>query len=115
VKGDDLVTENVLAGSDVLGDGDGPGEVVLDEIIGSPVLGSGIVQSLLVDLEEGKVTSRSRGAVVTGALRQVVQNGTVVRLGPGVPLELDLATSGDRGDLGARLAGLWYFVSRVYD
>jgi hypothetical protein len=115
VKGDDLVAENVLAGSDVFGDSDGPSEVVLDEVVGGPVLRSGIVQSLLVDLEEGQVTSLDGSAVVTSALRQVVQNGTVVRLGPGVPLKLDLTTSGDSGDLGARLAGLWYLVSRLHD
>lgn len=114
MKCDDLVTENVLAGSDVLGDGDGPGEVVGDEVVRGPALRSGIVQSLLVNLEEGKVTSFNGSAVVTGAPRQVVQNGTVVRLGPGVPLELDLTTSGDSGELGARLAGLWYLVSRVH-
>lgn len=100
------MTENILAGSDVIGDSDSPSEVVLDEIVGSPVLGSGIVQSLLVNLEEGEVTSFNLSAVVTGALRQVVQNGTVVRLGPGVPLELDLATGGDRGESGTSLAGL---------
>jgi len=107
------VTENVLAGSDVLGDSDGPGEVVLDEVVRGPVLRSGIVQSLLVDLEEREVTSIDGGAVVTGTLRQVVHDGTVVRLGPGVPLELDLTTSGDSGELRARLAGLWCFVSPI--
>jgi len=101
VKGDDLVTKDVLAGGDVLGNSDGPGEVVGDEVVRGPVLGRGVVQASLVNLEEREVTSRDAGAVVTSAPGQVVQNGTVVRLGPGVPLELDGTTSSDSGNSGA--------------
>ena len=106
MESNNLVTENVLAGSDVLGDSDGPGVAVLDQVVGCPAVGGGVVESLLVDLEEGKVTGGDGSAVVTGALGQVVKDGTVVRLGPGVPLELDGATSGDSGDLGTGLAVL---------
>ena len=106
MESDDLVAEDVLAGSDVLGNSDGPGVTIRDQVVGSPVLGSTIVESLGVNLEEGKVTSGGGSAVVAGALGQVVDDGTVVRLGPGVPLELDGATSLDRGDLGTRLAVL---------
>ena len=113
MKSDDLVTKDVLAGGDVLGNSDSPGVAVGNQVVGSPVLGSGIVETLLVDLEEGKVAGRGGSAVIASALGEVVDDRTVVRLGPGVPLELDLATSGDSGKLGARLAGLWYFVSRI--
>lgn len=106
MESDNLVTEDVLAGSDVLGNSDGPGVAVGDQIVGGPVLGSGIVQALLVDLEEREVASGDGSAVVAGALGEVVQDGTVVRLGPGVPLELDLTTSSDGGDLGTRLTAL---------
>ena len=100
------MTEDVLAGSDVLGNSDGPGVAVGDQVVGGPAVGGGIVESLLVDLEEGKVTGGDGSAVVTGALGQVVHDGTVVRLGPGVPLELDGTTSGDSGDLSTGLAVL---------
>ena len=106
VKRDDLVTKDVLAGSDVLGDSNGPGEVVGDEVVRGPVLGSAVVQARLVDLEEREVARCDRRAVVAGTLGQVVQNRTVVRLGPGVPLQLNGTTSGDSSDLVTRLTGL---------
>ena len=106
MEGDDLVAEDVLAGSDVLGDSDGPGVAVGDQVIGGPAVGSSVVEALLIDLEEGEVTGGGGGAVVAGALGEVVEDGAVVRLGPGVPLELDLATSSDLGDLGTGLTAL---------
>ena len=106
MKSDDLVTKDVLAGSDILGNSDGPGVAVGDQVVGSPVLGGGVVEALGINLEEREVTSRDGSAVIASALGQVVQNGTVVRLGPGVPLELDGTTSSDSGDLGTRLTAL---------
>ena len=99
VKGNDLVTENVLAWSERFRDRHLPCITCGDQVVGGPVLGSTVVKTGLVDLEEGKVTGGDGGAVITSALGEVVDDGTVVRLGPGVPLELDLATSGDGGDL----------------
>jgi hypothetical protein len=110
VESDDLVAEDVLAGSDVFGNSDSPGIAVGNQVVGSPVLGSGIIDALLVDLEEGKVTSRGGSAVVAGALGQVVEDRTVVRLRPGVPLKLDGATGSDRSDLGTRLTALWSWL-----
>lgn len=106
MQGDNLVTENVLTRSKGLGDGDGPGVAIGDQVVRGPVLGGGVVQALLVDLEEREVAGGGLGAVVTVAPRHVVEDGTVVRLGPGVPLELNLATSSDLSSLGAGLAAL---------
>lgn len=52
VQGDDLVAENVLAWGNGLGDLDGPGEVVGDELLGGPLAA---VEAGLVDLEEAQV------------------------------------------------------------
>jgi len=101
VEGDDLVTEDVLAGSERLRNGDRPLAVSSDELVGSPLARSGaaIDQASLVNLEELKRLLVNGGAVVTSALGEVVDDGTVVRLGPGVsaPLDLNLAAGGDRG------------------
>jgi len=94
VEGDDLVAENVVAGSDRAGDSDRPGQVVVDELGGSPLT---ILVTSGVDLEELQVSSLSRGGVVD--LGHVVDNGTNVRLGPGVPLDVNLSSSSDCGDL----------------
>lgn len=97
MEGDDLVAEDVLTRGERLGDSDGPGVAVGDQLVGGPVVGGGVVETLLVDLEERQVARGDGGAVIASALRHVVEDGTVVGLGPGVPLELDLATSGDLG------------------
>ena len=54
---DDLVTENIVSWSNVGWDLDGPGVVVLDQIVGSPVSwGSrAIDETSTADLEELKV------------------------------------------------------------
>lgn len=100
------MTEDVLAGSNVLGNSDSPGVAVGDQVVGGPALRRGIVEALLVDLEEGKVAGRGGSAVIASALCEVVDNGTVVRLRPGVPLELDGATSSNGGDLSTGLTAL---------
>jgi hypothetical protein len=94
VKSDDLVAENVVTRSDGAGDRDGPGQVVLDELGGSPLT---ILVANGVDLEELQVSSLSRGGVID--LGHVVDNGTDVRLGPGVPLDVNLSSGSDRGNL----------------
>lgn len=52
VQGDDLVTENILAGSNAVWNSDGPGVVVLDELGGSPFA---VFVSRRSDLEELEV------------------------------------------------------------
>jgi hypothetical protein len=54
VQGNDLVTEDVVARSDVAGDGDGPGVVTSDQLIGCPgTWNSGVVEDTnTIDLEE---------------------------------------------------------------
>ena len=95
VHGDDLVTEDVVAGGKSLGDSGDPGVVVLDQVGGSPLLGSDINTSL-VDLDPLEGLDISIGAV-TGALGDVGKDGSEVRLGPGGPDELDLTTGLDGG------------------
>ena len=101
MESDDFVAKNVLARSERLRDGDSPLAVGGDELVGSPLARgrAAIDQTGLVDLEELQSLLVDTGAVVAGALGEVVDDGTVVRLGPGVgaPLELNLATGGDRG------------------
>lgn len=92
VEGNDLVTENVVAGGDVAGDGDIPLEAVADELVGSPAAAG---QTLLGDLEELEVGLGGAGAV-SGALGEIVDERTLVRLGPGVPLDGDRLSGGDR-------------------
>ena len=56
MQGDDLMTKDIVSGSDVLGDGDGPAHVGGDEIVGSPIarFGCPAVETGLVDLIEFK-------------------------------------------------------------
>ena len=76
-----------------------------DKLVRGPLVGGGVEDTSAIELEELEALLLSSAAVAI-ALGQVVQNGAVVRLGPGVPLELDGATSGDSGDLGTGLAVL---------
>ena len=94
VEGDDLVAENVLSRSNGAGDSDRPGEVVVDELGSSPLA---VLVTSLVDLEEAQVSGLSGGSVVD--LGHVVKDRTDVRLGPGVPLDVNGATSSDLSDL----------------
>lgn len=61
-------------------------------------------------LEELKSLLVDAGAVITSALGEIVNDGTVVRLRPGIrtPLDIDLAASGDSG---GDLAGLGFAVA----
>lgn len=95
VKGNDLVTEHVLTRSNGARDSHSPGQVVLDELCGSPLA---VVVTSLVDLEEVQVGGFSRGGIVN--LGHVVDNGTNVGIGPGVPLDVDGSSGSNLGDFG---------------
>lgn len=66
-----------------------------DELVRGPLVGGGIKDTSTIELEELKALLLS-GAAVAIALGQVVHHGAVVRLGPGVPGEGDVAASLDR-------------------
>ncbi|KAL5896110.1 hypothetical protein ACKVWC_011545 [Pyricularia oryzae] len=106
VQGDDLVAEHVVAGSQVAGDGDGGLVAVLDELVGSP---DAVLQTGLADLEE--VERRGVDLVAAGgaAVGEVVDDGALVAVGPGVPLDGHglSGRDGHRGrcGLGALVAG----------
>lgn len=106
VQGDDLVAEHVVAGSQVAGDGDGGLVAVLDELVGSP---DAVLQTGLADLEE--VERRGVDLVAAGgaAVGEVVDDGALVAVGPGVPLDGHglSGRDGHRGRcrLGALVAG----------
>lgn len=94
MQGNDLVAQDVVAGGEALGDVDGPGVVVGDELVGGPLVGGGVEDTRLVELEEAQGGLVGLGAVAL-ALREVVEDRAVVALGPGVPLEVKAAASGD--------------------
>jgi hypothetical protein len=98
VQSNDLVTENVAARGDAAGDGNSVAVVVADEVVGSPGAGNVAVvdKTGLVDLEELQ-RGLVHGSAVTAAVSEVCDNRAVVRLGPLGPLQLNLATSLDRG------------------
>ena len=66
-----------------------------NELVRGPLVGGGIKDTSTIELEELKALLLS-GAAVAIALGQVVHHGAVVRLGPGVPGEGDVAASLDR-------------------
>ena len=101
VQGDDLVAQDVVARGERLGDVDGPLVAVGDELVRGPLVGGGVDDADLGQLEEAQALLVGVGAVA-GALGQVVDDRAVVGLGPGVPLEGHGAASSD-GDGG--LAG----------
>lgn len=94
VEGDDLMSKDILSRGNALGNGNAPGEVVSDELRRSPL---SILVASLIDFEE--VQTRSLGGSCIINLRKVVEDWTNVRLGPGVPLDIDSATSLDSSDL----------------
>jgi hypothetical protein len=95
VKSDDLVAENVLARSNALWDGYGPGVVVGNELVRSPLA---VLETGSVNLEELKVGRLGGGGILN--LGEVVDDGTDVGRGPGGPRDVELATSSDLRDLG---------------
>lgn len=105
VKGNDLMSENIVARSDTGRDGDGPGVAVGNEVVAGPVTRVGAtVETALCDLSEGEAGLVDRAAVSV-ARGEVVNDGAVVRLRPGVPLKSHGATSGHNGVV-ARGSGL---------
>jgi hypothetical protein len=95
VKANDLVSENVVTGLEVSGHGELPGETVTNELIGCPharVATRNV--ALLGDLGPSKACLVDAGEVSADG-SEVLSDGTVVRLGPGVPLQGDDITSSD--------------------
>lgn len=84
---DDLVAEDIVAGSQCRGDGHGPGVVVADQIGGCPCLGvevdAGFVD--LDPLERGLVDSRA-GVIAGATVGYIGQDGTNVGVRPGGPV-----------------------------
>lgn len=119
VKRDDLVTENVVARGDVLGDLYEPGACVGNEHIRRP--GTRVRPVEVTDLVDLEKLERGlvNGLAVAVAVGQVVQNGPLVRVGPGDgPLDGDGVARVDRcvaacwsgvlvADDVARLIGIW--------
>jgi len=66
-----------------------------DELVRGPLVGGSVKDTGTGELEEGEALLVSLGAV-TRALGEVINHRTVVRLGPGVPLEDHVAAGGDR-------------------
>ena len=66
-----------------------------DELVRGPLVGGGIEDTSTIKLEELEALLLGSAAVAI-ALGQVVQDGAVVRLGPGVPSECHVAASLDR-------------------
>lgn len=106
VKSDDLVSENVVAGLEVSGHGELPGETVADELVGCPVAGVATRDvALLGDLGPSKASLVDAGEV-SADRSEVLGDGTVVRLGPGVPLQGDNIASGNSDSVADRLGAL---------
>lgn len=102
VKSNDLVAEDVLASSKVLGDGDGPCVVLTDHLDSSPLAILVTVGLDLGPLESGLVNRLD----ITSVGSNVGDNGADVGLGPGGPVELDCSTSGNGGHgVGGELGG----------
>jgi hypothetical protein len=111
VQSDDFVTQDVVARGEGLGDVDGPLVAVGDELVGAPLVGGGVDDTRRGELEEGEGLLVGGGAVAL-ALGEVVDDGAVVGLGPGVPLQGHGAAGGDGdggfaggGFLGLRVRG----------
>lgn len=90
MEGDDFVTEDVVTWCDVGWDGESTSVVVSNQSVGSPGSrwGRTIDETTSLDLEElecGLVV----GSTVTSTLGEVVDDWSVMRLGPCGPLELN--------------------------
>ncbi|KAI6754104.1 hypothetical protein HG530_013280 [Fusarium avenaceum] len=104
VESNDLVTEDVRTGLEAGGDGDLPGVASGNEVVGGELATGG--HTGLGDLEELEVGLVDLGAAIGTARSEVVDDGTLVRLGPGVPLDGDLLTGLDAGGLDSVLGAL---------
>lgn len=93
VQSHQLVTEDIVTRSDGLGNFDHPAVVVLDQLVITPGTRNIRVvhQANAVDLEELERGLVNRFAALT-AVGQIVHDGTVVRVGPFGPLNVDAVT-----------------------
>lgn len=96
VQSNDLVAQDIVSGSNIAGDGDGPAVVVGDQVVSGPGAGSftAINETLLVDFEELQGGLVDLGAV-TIAVSHVGDDRTMVTLRPFRPLQLNLFASTD--------------------
>lgn len=98
VESNDLVTENVRTGLDVLGNLDEPAVVVGNQLVrGISTRVTRLDKTSLVDLEELEgllVDGLTAGRTARG---QHVNDRSLVALGPRVPLDVDLVTGLDLG------------------
>jgi hypothetical protein len=95
VETNDLVAEKVVTGLEVLGDGELPGEAITDEVVGGPVTGvAARLEALLSDLGPLEAALVDAGKVAADG-GEVLSDGTVVGLGPGVPLQGDNIAGGN--------------------
>lgn len=104
VESNDLVAEDVRTGLEAGRDGDLPGVASGNELVGGELASGG--HTGLGDLEELEVGLVDLGAAIGTARSEVVDDGTLVRLGPGVPLDGDLLTGLDTGGLDGVLGAL---------
>lgn len=100
VEGDNLVAEHVVSRGQAGGDIDLPGVAVGDQVVRGPVAGVGAgVEAGLGNLDppERRLVN---GAEVARDRGDVVNDGTVVTLGPGVPLIVLVSIPARTGDTG---------------
>jgi hypothetical protein len=93
VQSNDLVAEDVFARSEVGGDGDRPGVVLLDHLDGSPLA---IGETICLNLGPLEVLLLNRRNVACVG-SNVGDDGSNVGLWPVTPVELDSATCSDLG------------------
>lgn len=86
MQGDDLVADDVVTCLKVLGDRDCGGEVALDQVVGDPGVCAGVDEAGLRDLAPAEGAG-GQCCAVTVAGRDVVYDGPLVAVGPGVPVE----------------------------
>jgi len=94
MKSDDLMTQNIVARSQICRNLNCPRVAIANENIRSPVAAvhGHVDETLGADLEELKL-SLVHVLTVTRTFGQVVDNRAFVGLGPCVPLEVDFITS----------------------
>ena len=97
VQGNDFVANDIVASLQILGDSSSRGEVGLDKVVGGPCSSAAWSdQTSLRDLAPAK-SAGSEGGAVTVARSDVVDDGALVAVGPGVPVEGQLGASCDVG------------------
>ncbi|KAL5445450.1 hypothetical protein PMIN05_002837 [Paraphaeosphaeria minitans] len=94
MRSDRFVTQNVLAICNFRGYRDSPGLAVRDKFVSSSLIA--FITGFVI-LEELKVGGLGGGYIVD--LGEVIKDGTLVRVWPGSPLDVDPATYLDEGNL----------------